>query len=520
MDRLRTTAWILGVLALVILLIAPPDRAEETTRPTTLDRGVSGLAAFVQWLRSADVPVRSVRERFDDFRFDQLPAHDNLAVIHLPATLLFEADEISALMHWVATGNRLLIAAAYLEGADWVYEGNDINRSMMRLVGTRFVAQGDGCDADTDGGDDSKQDAAAQSDDAIDNPADAFLSRPGWLVLQGARRAAPIEVTLDESSRNSVWRSLPLIEAPWDCARWKRVSRAHRRAADERQSDAELPGDDELPADGDGDADTPTTEETPRVRRIPAWELDARACPNGVGKDGERWLSGSEGCVAIPTPRTDAWRARLGHVDGEQHVLYDAPLGQGEVLLLLHPSLLANDVIHRGDNRRFAMTLVNHYLGAEGVVLVDDAHLGLNSIVEFDDLLLDWRLYATLGFVLLFWLGYVLADVGSWIRAKYRPRAAALGQKDLIAANANYLGNRLRATAVNDLILEPLRERLARKWGVPREDALSQGLARERAAHADAVGALEDTLGRLRNGKSVPHLTLARQVFDVETAIS
>ena len=115
----------------------------------------------------------------------------------------------------------------------------------------------------------------------------------------------------------------------------------------------------------------------------------------------------------------------------------------------------------------------------------------------------------------MFWFAYLLADVGAWQRATFRPKRAAVGQAELIDANARFLRNRLRTEHVSELIVEPLKRRLAHKWQIGVDDALGKGLAQESKKHPQAVNALEASLKKLQNGERITHLRLAKQVAEI-----
>jgi hypothetical protein len=128
------------------------------------------------------------------------------------------------------------------------------------------------------------------------------------------------------------------------------------------------------------------------------------------------------------------------------------------------------------------MNLVASRLGLEGRVIFDDAHQGANDLYTPSELLSDVRVLQTLGFLLLCWGVYVLADAGSWERVSRQRSRPSSGQADLVRASGGYLARRLHSHALADGLLAPLRERLARKWRLPADSALSEGFALEQLA--------------------------------------
>jgi len=183
-----------------------------------------------------------------------------------------------------------------------------------------------------------------------------------------------------------------------------------------------------------------------------------------------------------PTLADGPWRGVIEHADSGQIAAWERRFGDGNIIVLGHPSLLANAAIAEHDNRRFAQNLIAEYLGPGGTVIFDDAHQGDNDLYTPRELLTDVRVGYTLGFLLVCWAVYLLADAGSWERATTPPGGRRPGQADRVRASGAYLARRLQHDALAQGLVAPLRDRLARKWRLPAERALADGLARE---HAD-----------------------------------
>ncbi|MEM7000101.1 MAG: DUF4350 domain-containing protein [Pseudomonadota bacterium] len=558
--RAKTTGWFLVTLMVLLVLIAPLFSDEEAiSRPTSEDRKTAGLAGFSQWLRDSDVPVVPIRQRFNDVAWDNWSPTANIAVIHLPADLSYTAEEIAAINTWVAAGNRLLIAASYLEGSAWAYASGDLNRALWRLTGIHFhptsVEPVEDTETDLDAANPSAA-ARAENDEEDDAQDDAELedvveilsdavSAPGWMLLHGSRSTT----TIISQQAHPVFGNLPPLEAPWDGALWQPVytfepvppepplaalDNAENRAvvteigdevsdaSKKPPANAAVPEETELddpPTAADAEVSLETDDEPPPRRH--SWHSDLEACAEQMAANGaQHMLSGRSGCIDIPIPARDSWQTVLAHAEGEQEVLIEGSLGRGQVWLLLHPSLLDNEVIHRYQNRRFAMDLIDAGLGQQGAVFLDDAHHGLNDIIEVDDVLFDARFWASIGFLLLFWLVFLLADAGYWQRATYRPTMRGVGQQQLIAATGHFLRNRLSTEHVSQLILEPIRQRLASKWQLSNDMALTAGLEKERANNPEAVASLQHSLTQIEQGKRVGHLKLAQQAFALQRAIA
>ncbi len=217
------------------------------------------------------------------------------------------------------------------------------------------------------------------------------------------------------------------------------------------------------------------------------------AAADAAGRGGSARATPTMNSAAADAP----WRAVIEHAESAQVAAWEKRFGDGRIIVLGHPSLLANAAIAEHDNRRFAQNLIAAHLGPGGTVIFDDAHQGDNDLYTPRELLTDVRVLYTLGFLLMCWAVYLLADAGSWERATTPARGRRPGQADLVRASGAYLARRLRHDALAQGLVAPLRDRLARKWRLTSERALADGLARE---HADP--ALVNELVRALTGNT------------------
>ena len=519
MSRLRSFFWFSLTLFIVWRLLFPPSADEnEISRPTTEDRRVSGLAALAEWVERSGIDVYSQRLRFTELPDAVKDSAGHLAVVHLPAVLVFEAEETQALLNWVDAGNTLVISAGFLEGSQWINDGQnvDVARSFWRLtgLGTEFkrpeTAEGDSEDsADEETLGETVEQVTEEVSDSI---ADVF-EIPGWLLLHGGREV----VRLETDTVHPLVDGLNDLQVPWDEANWSLILPVEQELRLEMTRERELA--DKARAESiaqDSAAETQINNGVApphdhREHFKPRWQDDLDACGNAADAS-VRQLAGKDGCLTVPTPAGEDWQILLRHEDQDQIALFAAPLGAGRIVTLWQPSLLDNEVMHRFGNRYFAANLIDNYLGKDGAVVIDDAHQGLNRIYEADDLLRDPRLYISIAFLLLVWAAYLFADAGQWARALWREPRPSVGQKQLIDANANFLSKRLSVQATHELQLLPLAERLARKWRLSQSEALETGLDLEQRANPAAVDELRRSLRRLARGKNVAPLLLQGQI--------
>lgn len=150
--------------------------------------------------------------------------------------------------------------------------------------------------------------------------------------------------------------------------------------------------------------------------------------------------------------------------DSRAPALWLLPYGDGQVLVSAYGSIFTNKVLGESDNARLLANMVRSSLGANGRVIIDDAHQGLVSFYDPDKFFGDSRLHRTVLWLLGLWLVFVLGwrrlrgatgswnplDVTSFVRATggfmarvLRP--AATGQR-LFANFFNEIRSRLGLT--------------------------------------------------------------------------
>lgn len=211
--------------------------------------------------------------------------------------------------------------------------------------------------------------------------------------------------------------------------------------------------------------------------RVPWDGTRVNCCKRGKTASGD---DADPAATITPDGALTAWHAVIEHGPTAQAAAWERRFGDGNIVVLGHPSLLANAAIPEHGNRRFAMNLLAEYLGPDGHLIFDDAHQGEHDLYTPRELLSDVRLLYTLGFALACWAVYLLADAGSWERATTPPQRRRPGQADVVRASGGYLARRLRHQSLADGLVAPLRERLAKKWRLPHERALADGLELER----------------------------------------
>ncbi|MFZ0500167.1 MAG: DUF4350 domain-containing protein [Steroidobacteraceae bacterium] len=135
--------------------------------------------------------------------------------------------------------------------------------------------------------------------------------------------------------------------------------------------------------------------------------------------------------------------------------------GAGQIILCTVASLFSNAGVLRGDNAQLLANVIAWSRGPGGAVVFDDAHQGLTAFYDAKAFFADPRLHATLAWIVLLWLAFVLGSQPLRARRReWRP----LDETAYVEAGGRYLAAVVRpADAAQRLIedfLKSLRARL------------------------------------------------------------
>lgn len=150
------------------------------------------------------------------------------------------------------------------------------------------------------------------------------------------------------------------------------------------------------------------------------------------------------------------------------------PLGSGQIILTAVASPFSNAGIMLGGNARFLANVLEWARRPGGAVIFDDAHQGLTAFYDAAAFFADPRLHATLGWLALLWLAFVLGSQPMRaVRARWRP----LDESAYIEGSARYLAAvvppaDIAARLIEEFIGE-LRQRMPRTepWQWLRESS-------------------------------------------------
>lgn len=137
-ERLVTLGLAFAALFLcyALFLPKPPPENLMASRPLSSDSGASGYQAAWRWLKAVDIPVISLRDRFDHLSTGKGHGQSgNMLFTTLPHKLPVRPEEAAALDAWVERGNTVVIAAALDDTPAWSLEGSGrLVRDVGRLA--------------------------------------------------------------------------------------------------------------------------------------------------------------------------------------------------------------------------------------------------------------------------------------------------------------------------------------------------------------------------------------------------
>lgn len=232
-----------------------------------------------------------------------------------------------------------------------------------------------------------------------------------------------------------------------------------------------------------------------------------------------------DGVRRLGTPRyfSRSWHVRAddgrlplelaARSDNHEPVIWLERRGAGQVVLCAVASLFSNTGVLRGDNARLLANVIAWSRGPDGAVVFDDAHQGLTALYDAKAFFADPRLHATLGWIILLWLAFVL---GSQPLRPARRERQRLDESAYVEASARYLAAVVRpADAAQRLIekfLDGLRTRSLLEAAAPdsgsttvwrwleRQATVSAAERRElQASYAKACAGERVDLTRLQN---------------------
>jgi len=147
--------------------------------------------------------------------------------------------------------------------------------------------------------------------------------------------------------------------------------------------------------------------------------------------------------------------------DNNDPVIWLERRGAGQVILCAVATPFSNAGVLRDDNATLLANMIAWSRGPGGAVVFDDAHQGLTAYYDAKAFFADPRLHATLGWIVLLWLAFVLGSQP--LRAR-RHEWQPLDETAYVEAAARYLAAVVRpadaAQRLTEEFLDWLRARL------------------------------------------------------------
>jgi hypothetical protein len=149
--------------------------------------------------------------------------------------------------------------------------------------------------------------------------------------------------------------------------------------------------------------------------------------------------------------------------DTADPVLWLKSAGQGAIMVSAYASLFTNAVIGKADNARLFSNIVAWSVRPGGQVLFDDGHQGALDEYDAAQFFADPRLHATLLWLVVLWLTWVLA--GQPLRAS-ATHAASLDEGAMLRVTARFFAGVVRPAAGAQWLLDEFFARLRRRHGL------------------------------------------------------
>jgi len=121
-QRFVTFALAAGALFLFYLLFIPKPvpQIEKPSEPLSVDTGADGLQGLWRWLQAQNIPVVSLRSRYDRLGGVGNGDHGgNVMITVLPHRYPLRRSEWRPLTNWIESGNTLLVIAALDDTPRW-----------------------------------------------------------------------------------------------------------------------------------------------------------------------------------------------------------------------------------------------------------------------------------------------------------------------------------------------------------------------------------------------------------------
>jgi hypothetical protein len=228
-----------------------------------------------------------------------------------------------------------------------------------------------------------------------------------------------------------------------------------------------------------------------------------------------------------PLP-SDQWQAKsmdagpvlelARRTDSADPVLWIKGSGSGAIVISAYASLFSNHAIGKLDNARLLSNFVGWALQPGGRVIFDDGHQGTLDEYDAQKFFADPRLHHTLLWLLLLWLGWVVASQP--LRAA-PPHVVGLDESAMLRVTASFFAGVLRPVATAQWLLDEFFDRLRRRHGLaPSAGPPWEWLAAHAGLRGDALDELRELNARTQAGRRVSLVRLQQVLSQISGHIS
>ena len=409
-ERLITLALAAGALFLFYALFAPKPAPQDKSvaLPVSTETKADGYQALWRWLNGQQIPVVSLRERYDRLNKHTTAVTGNVLLATLPQQLPTRVDEMESLDEWIERGNTLVVMAALDDTPQWALGGDESFASaLQRMTRLKFSSGAEkSSSSSTASSDDSESDAAddvessnAGSSDSGEASSESAGTPHTTSIIQQAfdKLLKPERSTIEPHGTHPLMDDVHIITAlsEFPASRWRAKS---------MDSHAVLV----LGTRTDSDADEPDT----------------------------------------------------------QAVLWLKRQGAGQIIVCAFATPFNNQMLGETDNARLFANILGWSRSATGAVLFDDVHQGLVSYYDAKAFFADPRLHRTLLWIVLLWLLFVLG----WQR--FRPQFDEWQPVDVttfIKVTGSFFAGSLTAASIAQRLFENFFNRIRRQLALSED---------------------------------------------------
>lgn len=415
-ERLITLAFAAGALFLFYALFVPKPAPEDKAAalPVSTETKAEGYQALWRWLERQQIPVVSLRERYDRLSRNAPTATGNVLLATLPQQLPARVDEMESLDTWIERGNTLVVMAALDDTPKWALVADEtFERTLERLTRMEFSsgAETDSSNSATDDEDNDEADDSAEAEKAAD------------------------DVDSDSGSEEDNSSGSDQNQAETESI----VQQAFEKLLQPERSSIEPHG------------AHPLLQEIQTISALSEFPAS-------------RWRASSldHKAILVLGTRTD------DDVDAPdtKAVLWLKRQGAGQIIICAFATPFNNQLLGETDNAQLFANILAWSRAAHGAVLFDDMHQGLVSYYDAKAFFGDPRLHRTLLWILLLWLVFVMG----WQR--FRPQLDQWQPMDVttfIKVTGSFFAGSLTTANTGQRLFENFFNRIRRRVALPED---------------------------------------------------